>query len=186
MHHFDKSWALFLDRDGVINHRIPGDYVKSWDNFNFIPGSIKAIETLSDIFGRIFVVTNQAGIGKGLMTVEELNKVHKMLLKTVDLLDGRIDKIYHAPDAPTNPTNMRKPGIGMPLQAQFDFPEIRFEKSVMVGDSISDMEMGYRLGMIRVFIEGKGEDPSEFHPHFRFKSLYEFAKKALEVRKAAQ
>jgi histidinol-phosphate phosphatase family protein len=182
MFQFDKSWTLFLDRDGVINERIVGDYVKDWDSFNFIPGSIKAIESLSGIFGRVVVVTNQAGIGKKLMTEQDLFKVHKMLLKTVDLLDGRIDKIYHAPEAPHNPSDLRKPNIGMALQAQKDFPEINFSKSVMVGDSLSDMEMGHRLGMVKVFIEGKNEDPSAFQPDYQFKTLFDFAKKVMAER----
>jgi histidinol-phosphate phosphatase family protein len=178
MFQFDKSWTLFLDRDGVINERIVGDYVKDWDSFNFIPGSIKAIESLSGIFGRVVVVTNQAGIGKGLMTEQDLYKVHKMLLKTVDLLDGRIDRIYHA----HYPSDLRKPNIGMALQAQKDFPEINFSKSVMVGDSLSDMEMGHRLGMVKVFIEGKNEDPSPFQPNYQFKTLFDFAKKVMDER----
>ena len=182
MHKFDNTWTLFLDRDGVINERIPNDYVKDWDSFDFIPGSIKAIERLSSVFGRIVVVTNQAGIGKGLMTEQDLYLVHRMLLKTVDLLDGRIDKIYHAPNAPINPSPLRKPDTGMALQAKDDFPEINFSKSVIVGDSISDIEMGHRLGMIKVFIEGKNEDPHrllELKPDYQFKSLAEFAKKVI-------
>ena len=182
MHKFDNTWTLFLDRDGVINERIPNDYVKDWDSFDFIPGSIKAIERLSGVFGRIVVVTNQAGIGKGLMTEQDLYSVHRMLLKTVDLLDGRIDKIYHAPNAPDNPSPLRKPDTGMALQAKDDFPEINFSKSVIVGDSISDIEMGHRLGMIKVFIEGKDEHPHqllELKPDYQFKSLAEFAKKVV-------
>lgn len=182
MHKFDHTWTLFLDRDGVINERLPGEYVKDWDGFDFIPGSIKAIERLSAVFGRIIVVTNQAGIGKGLMTEDDLFQIHRMLLKTVDLLDGRIDKIYHAPDKPDKPTSMRKPGTGMALQAQKDFPEINFVKSVIVGDSVSDMKLGHQLGMIKVFIDGKDEHPdhiTECNPHYQFKSLSEFAKKVM-------
>lgn len=175
MHFFDKSWTLFLDRDGVINERIPGDYVKDWDKFDFIPGSIKAIERFADIFGIIVVVTNQAGIGKGLMTEKQLKEVHRQFLKTIDLLDGRIDKIYHCPDKPDAKSPNRKPETGMALQAKADFPEIDFSKSVIVGDSNSDMDFGKRLGMTRIFIEGKKEDPSVFEPHFTFKTLKEFA-----------
>jgi histidinol-phosphate phosphatase family protein len=180
MYFFDKSWTLFLDRDGVINERIPGEYVKDWDQFDFIPGSIKAIEKFADIFGIIVVVTNQAGIGKGLMTEAQLHEVHKQMLKTVRLLDGRIDKVYYAPDNSNQPSMLRKPNVGMALQAQNDFPEIDFSRSIMVGDSLSDMEFGYNLGMVKVFIEGKGEDPSAFEPHFRFKNLSDFSKHILQ------
>jgi D-glycero-D-manno-heptose 1,7-bisphosphate phosphatase len=172
---FDKTWTLFLDRDGVINSRVAGEYISDWDDFDFIPGSIKAIEKFSDIFGRIVVVTNQAGIGKGLMTEKQLHEVHRQFLKTIDLLDGRIDKIYYCPDKPDSKSPNRKPETGMAMQAKADFPEIDFSKSVIVGDSISDMEFGKRLGMTLVFIEGKKEDPSVFAPHFTFKTLKAFA-----------
>lgn len=172
---FDKTWTLFLDRDGVINERTPGDYIKKWQDFVFLPNSLKAIEKLSTVFGRIVVVTNQAGIGKGLMTETSLKNIHHLMVKTINAQGGRIDKIYYAPDLPIQPSNNRKPGTGMPLEAQKDFPEINFHRSVIVGDSNSDMEMGDRLGMIKVFIEGKGEDSSIWQPHFRFASLAAFA-----------
>ena len=96
-------------------------------------------------------------------------------MKTIDLLDGRIDKIYYCPDAPDSNSPNRKPETGMALQAKADFPHIDFSKSVMVGDSNSDMDFGKRLGMTLVFIEGKKEDPSVFAPDFTFKTLKEFA-----------
>ncbi len=172
---FDNSWTLFLDRDGVINEREEDGYITDVKDFSFVVGSIKAIEKLSNIFGRIVVVTNQAGIGKGLMTEKQLQKIHQHLLKTIDLLDGRIDKIYHCPDKPDVNSPNRKPETGMALQAKADFPEIDFSRSVIVGDSISDMEFGARLGMVKVFIEGKDEDPSVMKPDFQFDSLKSFA-----------
>jgi D-glycero-D-manno-heptose 1,7-bisphosphate phosphatase len=175
MKKFDNSWTLFLDRDGVINSRVEDGYISDWEDFDFITGSIKAIEKLSGIFGHVVVVTNQAGIGKGLMTEKQLKEVHRQFLKTIDLLDGRIDKIYHCPDKPDANSPNRKPETGMALQAKADFPDIDFSKSVMVGDSNSDMDFGKRLGMTLVFIEGKKEDPSVFAPNFTFRTLKEFA-----------
>jgi histidinol-phosphate phosphatase family protein len=172
---FDKTWTLFLDRDGVINERKTGEYVTKWTDFTFIPDTLKAIEKLSGIFGRIIVVTNQAGIGKKLMTEARLARIHHLMVKNITEQGGRIDKVYFAPDLPINPSNKRKPGTGMPLDAQKDFSEIQFPLSVMVGDSNSDMEMADKLGMVKVFIEGKGEDPSAFQPHFRFNTLWDFA-----------
>ncbi len=75
----DESWTLFLDRDGVINRRLMGDYVKSLDEFEILPGVLGAIKNFSKKFGRIVIVTNQQGIGKGLMTNEDLNAVHQYL-----------------------------------------------------------------------------------------------------------
>jgi histidinol-phosphate phosphatase family protein len=172
---FDNTWTLFLDRDGVINEREEGGYIKKVDDFSFVPGTIKAMEKLNNIFGRIVVVTNQAGIGKGLMTEKDLQLVHRHMLKTFDLLDGRVDKIYHCPDKPEAKSPNRKPEIGMAMQAKADFPEIEFSRSVIVGDSLSDMAFGAKLGMLKVFIEGKGEDPSVAKPDFQFASLKDFA-----------
>ena len=171
----DKTWTLFLDRDGVINERTPNDYIKKWDEFSFIPGSIKALEKLSGMFGRIVVVTNQAGVGKGLMTEKDLKEVHRLMLKTINLLDGRIDKIYAATSHPEQDVDkMRKPHTGMALSAKKDFPDIDFSKSIIVGDSVGDMQFGKSTGMKTVFVEGKGEDPSSVSPDYVVTSLKDF------------
>ncbi|MCE3260638.1 MAG: family hydrolase [Bacteroidetes bacterium] len=169
----NKSWSLFLDRDGVINKKIDNDYVKHWIDFEFIEGSFHALKTLNGIFGKIVVVTNQQGIGKGLYRTEDLELIHKNMIYELTYLGGRIDKVYFSPylDAEKHPT--RKPGTGMALQAQKDFPQIDFSKSIIVGDSMSDMEFGRALGMKTVFIAPeKKEDPRiDFH----FKSLLQFS-----------
>lgn len=148
----EKGWSLFLDRDGVINTRIPDDYVMSLDEFIFIPGVLNAMKLLSEYFNRIVVVSNQQGVGKGLMTEDMLNNIHKHMISEVKHAGGRIDKVYFCPDLRESRSLMRKPNIGMGLRARKDFPEIRFTNSVMVGDSISDMRFGKRLGMTTVFI----------------------------------
>ena len=77
----NHSWTLFLDRDGVINQRIKGGYVTSWNKFECLDGVEEAISILSGIFSRIIVVTNQQGIGKGLMTVDQLAGIHQKIYK---------------------------------------------------------------------------------------------------------
>jgi HAD superfamily hydrolase (TIGR01662 family) len=72
----DKNWTLFLDRDGVINLHFPKDYVKTWNEFFFLEGAIDAIKQLTKQFGKIVVVTNQQGVGKGKMTEETLQNIH--------------------------------------------------------------------------------------------------------------
>jgi histidinol-phosphate phosphatase family protein len=148
----EKGWSLFLDRDGVINTRIADDYVMSIEQFSFIPGVLEAFRHLTEYFGRIVVVSNQQGIGKGLMTESILNKIHAHMIREVEQAGGRIDKVYFCPELRESFSFMRKPNIGMGLRAHKDFPDIRFVKSVMVGDSISDMRFGKRLGMLTVFI----------------------------------
>jgi len=167
-----KDWTLFLDRDGVINKRLPDEYVKIPTEFEFFEGVIESICILSGIFNRILVVTNQQGIGKKLMTEEELANVHNQMITTILLAGGRIDKVYFCPDLASDSENCRKPNSFMARQAQQDFPEIDFTKSVMIGDSSTDIEFGFRLGMTTVFV-GKTEIPS--HTDFVFSALEVFA-----------
>ena len=154
---FDKSWTLFLDRDGVINHRIPGAYVRHWEEFEFMENVPKAIAIFSKIFGRIVVVTNQQGIGKGLMTSEELVALHDKMYREIMKAGGRIDAVYFCPKLATENPICRKPEVGMAYQAQRNFPEIDFKKSVMVGDSLSDMGFGSKVGMWNVLVETNEE-----------------------------
>ena len=148
----EKGWSLFLDRDGVINTRIPNEYVMNIEQFSFIPGVKDAFQSLSAYFGRIVVVSNQQGIGKALMTEATLNIIHTRMIRELVQVNGRIDKVYFCPDLMESNSLMRKPNIGMGLKARKDFPDIRYANSVMVGDSISDMRFGKRLGMLTVFI----------------------------------
>ena len=148
----DNTWALFLDRDGVINKKIDNDYVKHSTEFEFIDGVLVALKKLNAIFGKIVIVTNQQGIGKGLMRAEDLELIHNNMLYEVNYFGGRIDKVYFSPYLASDNHPTRKPSIGMALQAQKDFPEIDFKKSIIVGDSVSDMEFGKKAGMITVFI----------------------------------
>ena len=159
----DKSWTLFLDRDGVINLHFPKDYVKNWNEFFFLEGAIDAIVRLSNEFGKIIVVTNQQGVAKGKMTEEMLRIIHINMLSEIEAAGGRIDSIYAATVlADNDPEGIRKPRIGMAMQAQKDFPEIDFAKAVIVGDSITDMQFGRNAGMFTVLVSDKeGSDVVE-------------------------
>jgi histidinol-phosphate phosphatase family protein len=168
----DKTWTLFLDRDGVINERIHGDYVKTVDEFRFIPGAKEAIAKLAQHFGKIIVVTNQQGIGKGLYTHDELAVIHNYLKKEAESAGGRIDAIFYAPNLASENSSLRKPGIGMALNAQKIFPQIDFPKSVMVGDTESDMQFARNAGMKAVFCCPNNEPVSA---DVRVSSLAEFA-----------
>ena len=148
----DTSWTLFLDRDGVINKKLEGDYVKSTDEFEFLPYALEAIKLFSSRFHKVVIVTNQQGVSKCLMTENDLHKVHQHLLQKVQNFGGRIDAIYHAPQLAEENSIMRKPNIGMALQAKEEFPSIDFKKSIMVGDSISEMDFAQNTNMFAVLI----------------------------------
>jgi histidinol-phosphate phosphatase family protein len=154
----DKTWTLFLDRDGVINLHYPNDYVKTWDEFYFLEGALDAIKSLSEIFRRIIVVTNQQGVGKELMSAEDLQLIHDEMLKEVRKYGGRLHAIYAATDlVEKDVKELRKPKTGMARKAKKDFPEIDFSKAIMVGDSLSDMQFGKAAGMITVFVGDKNK-----------------------------
>lgn len=150
----DKSWTLFLDRDGVLNVENPGTYVTSWEEFVFCDGVLDALQTLNNIFGNIFIVTNQRGVGRGVMSFETLIDIHSRMNAAILASGGRIDKIY-ACTAVSDEDHNRKPNVGMAIQAKEDFPEVDYKKSVMVGNSMSDMEFGKRLSMHTVFLTTK-------------------------------
>jgi D-glycero-D-manno-heptose 1,7-bisphosphate phosphatase len=148
----DASWTLFLDRDGVLNEEKENDYIRNKDEFVFYPNVLQAIEKASKCFGSIILVTNQRGVGRGLMTEEHLREIHAFMLDEIQQTGGRIDGIYYAPSIDKDDF-LRKPNIGMGLQAQDDNPNIDFKKSIMVGNNLSDMEFGKRLNMYTVFVE---------------------------------
>jgi D-glycero-D-manno-heptose 1,7-bisphosphate phosphatase len=154
-HNIDKTWSLFLDRDGVINTELPADYVKNWTEFEWRTNTLQALKILKTLFGQILVVTNQRGVGLGKMDIIALNTIHKNMTNEIEKMGGRIDKIYYSTDTDKANSTTRKPAIGMGMQAQLDFPAIDFKKSIMVGNSMSDMQFGRNLGMINVFIDDK-------------------------------
>ena len=152
----DKNWTLFLDRDGVINVESVGSYITTWSEFQFHDGVLDAIRSLSEIFGKIVVVTNQRGVSKGIMNIETLRDIHSNMRHVVADNGGRIDKVYSC-TAMSDADHNRKPNTGMGIQAQQDFPDIDFKQSIMVGNSLSDMEFGKRLAMHTVFLTTKYE-----------------------------
>ena len=169
----DKSWTLFLDRDGVINVRLIDDYVKNINEFEFLSGVLEAFKIFAEKFGRIIIITNQQGVGKGLMTLQDVDSVHDFMKKEITKAKGRVDAIYVCPQLKSDPNNFRKPSPRMAYMAQHDFPEIDFDKSVMIGDSNSDIEFGKNAGMYTILI---GEEPVKCKPDSRFESLLKFAK----------
>jgi D-glycero-D-manno-heptose 1,7-bisphosphate phosphatase len=172
----DKTWTLFLDRDGVINEEKRGSYVLHRGEFIFYENVPEALKILADVFGIIVMVTNQKGVGKGLMTLNDLEDVHLYMQEGITAAGGRIDKIFYCTDLDENSPN-RKPNHGMALQAKELYPQIDFNKTIMVGNKLSDMRFGRNAGMFTVYIATT--DPETPFPHelvdARFETLYEFA-----------
>ncbi|MCU0371315.1 MAG: HAD-IIIA family hydrolase [Bacteroidales bacterium] len=170
---FTREWSLFLDRDGVISLRIMDGYVTTWEDFHFIDGVLDAMADLSRIFGHIFIVSNQQGVGKGRMSAESLKKIDNLMKQEITRRRGRIDASYYSPYLESENHPDRKPGTGMGLKAKSEFPSVDFSRSVMVGDSESDIEFGKKLGMITVLISD--EEKLTGLADFRFRSLIDFS-----------
>ncbi|MDQ1083253.1 MULTISPECIES: HAD-IIIA family hydrolase [Microbacterium] len=157
------DWCLFLDRDGVINTRIMGGYVRSWSEFAFAPGALDALAVLAAWAPRIVVVTNQQGVGKGLMSGDDLAAIHGRMTQAIAAAGGRIDAVEVCPHLDAAQCPCRKPQPGMATRYLRAHPEVLGSASVMVGDTESDIEMGRRLGTLtggcRTVRIGPGVDP---------------------------
>lgn len=173
----DKSWTLFLDRDGVINEDKVGSYIFNADEFFFMEGSPELFHKLAQKFGRIIVVTNQRGVGRGLMSEEDLAAIHNKMVLAVNNAGGKIDGIYFAPSI-HNDNPLRKPNPGMVFKAKADFPDIDLSKSIMIGNKHSDMLLGKNAGMYTIFVATTNPEVPFPHPdiNLRFEQLADFAK----------
>lgn len=149
--------TIFLDRDGVLNEKMPEErYVTTWSEFHLLPGVPEAIARLNRGGLRVIVVSNQRGIALGLYSAPDVAAIHAELLKVLRAGGAQIDGFYFCPHDKKQ-CDCRKPLPGLFEQARRDFPDITAETSLMIGDSISDIEFGKRLGMRTVFLEGNLE-----------------------------
>ena len=144
--------SIFLDRDGVINKKLIGEYVKTLEEFEILPGVKEAIKKFHDLGYLVIVITNQQGIGKGLMTEEDLKKIHEYMVKELEY----IDDIFYCPHL-EGTCDCRKPRPGMLLKAQEKW-NIDFSKSWMIGDDDRDVLCGKSVGCKTIKI---GEDKNK-------------------------
>lgn len=155
--------AVFLDRDGTIN--VDHGYVFRAGQFEFIPGAPEAIGRLKDAGYLVIVVTNQAGIARGLYGEAEVHELHRHLNRELERYGGVIDAYYYCPHHPEKGIEpyrrecaCRKPSPGMLLQAAADF-SLDVGGSFLVGDKLSDIEAGLAAGCVSILVEtGYGAD----------------------------
>ena len=149
--------AVLLDRDGVLNEKMPeGQYVARWEQFRVLPGVPEALRRLNEAGVLAIVVSNQRGIARGLYTAAEVAAIHAKFQQLLERAGAHIDGFFICPHD-KGECNCRKPLPGLFEQAVAQFPEITAETSAMIGDSLSDVEFGWRLGMRTVFVEGDRE-----------------------------
>jgi D-glycero-D-manno-heptose 1,7-bisphosphate phosphatase len=142
--------TIFLDRDGVINENRP-DYVKNWNEFRFLPGSKEAIAELTRAGHRIVVCTNQAGIARGIFSIETLEDIHRRMIAEIEEAGGRIERVYYCPHGKDENCACRKPRPGMLLQAR-DQLGIDMDDAIFIGDGIGDINAALAAGAHPVLV----------------------------------
>lgn len=146
---------VFLDRDGVINE-FPGNgkYVTKVKDFRFLPRTLRAIRMLTETGHTLFVVSNQAGVGRGLFTQDKLDRITAKMLKSVARAGGEIQKVYYCIHRPDTGCSCRKPGIGSVDKAfQSVNRTLRSARhAFFVGDTKADIETGYNAGCRTIFV----------------------------------
>lgn len=155
--------VVFLDRDGVINEN-RNDHVKSWDEFHFIPGSLHAIRMLREAGIPVFVVTNQAAIGRGLLSRSMLEDMHACMQTQVLRSGGRIHDIRYCPHLPTEACTCRKPQPGMILDLA-KLWHVDLTSAYLVGDALTDIEAATMAGCRSILVKtGRGAEQLEQLP----------------------
>ncbi len=162
---------VFLDRDGVINKRLVGNYVKSWEEFEFLPGVLGSLKRLAMGGWRVIIISNQSGIGRGLMSHEDLETVHRKMTRRIEEAGGAVEKIYVCPHHPDDSCSCRKPQPGNLLKAAEEY-NIDLSLCFFIGDSPTDIEAGNRAGCITIQVGASDVPPEKIaKPRYRAKNL---------------
>ncbi|MBV9849703.1 MAG: HAD family hydrolase [Armatimonadetes bacterium] len=142
-----KISGVFLDRDGVLNPHIPGGYLLSADELVVLPGVARAVRRLNDVGLLVIVISNQQGVGKGLMTMDDLIAIERRMEEALAQEAGaRIDRCYYSTELASANSPRRKPGPGMLLEAARDFG-LSLAETVFAGDSPTDIQAGHAAGV---------------------------------------
>ena len=162
---------LIVDRDGVINEE-SASYIKTPDEWHPLPGSLEALAMASQMGLRVFVVSNQSGIARGLIDVGQVQRIHSRLISEVQRLGGRIEAILYCPHAPDANCRCRKPQPGM-LEAIAQRTGAPLHDAIFVGDRLSDLEAARAVGARAVLVEtGHGLDTLSKLPAHERLSVY--------------
>jgi len=177
--------AIFLDRDGTISHD-PYGYINSLSDYKFFEYTFEALELFNKYTDKFIIVTNQSGLSSGKIDIENLEEINVFIYKEFEKRDLPLKKIYFAENYDESYHSMRKPGIGMFSKAKEEF-DIDLSKSLMIGDSIVDMQVGDRLDMKTIFLltgfgqEYLSEVEEKCNPNFIANDLLHAAKEITSI-----
>ncbi len=148
--------AIFLDRDGVIIEN-QDHYVRSWQDVVFLQGALEALARLKETPYKIFVITNQSAVGRGIITLAEAQAINTQFLQVIHEYGGRIDDIYMCVHAPPQGCDCRKPRPGLIMQAVSEH-SLDLNRSLLVGDALTDIQAGQNAGVsINILVKtGRG------------------------------
>jgi len=175
---------IFLDRDGVINRDpawVGKDYITSWEEFQFLPGALEAIRKLTDNGYKVAVISNQAGVGRGVYTKEKLDEITGKMLKEIENSGGEIHSVQYCIHKKEDNCGCRKPQAGMFKKAAADL-KVDFAKTYFIGDTKQDMEAGRNIGARTILVlsgkvkEKRETEDWEAKPDFIKKNLMEAVK----------
>ena len=181
---------ILLDRDGVINRRIPDGYVTSWEQFEFLPRSLDALRLLAESGYKAIVVSNQACVGKGLIIAEELAQLTRRFVDAVLKNGGRIYDVYYCPHRAEDRCEYRKPNPGLLRRAQQEHGFV-FAQTFLIGDSERDLMAAHEVGCPAVLVAGGTSSdfdaPSAPHrPRATVPDLYQGVQFILESRQSGK
>ena len=149
--------AVFLDRDGVINENRP-DHVKSWAEFQFIPGAPEAVARLSAAGIQVFVITNQAVINRGIVSRSTIDDINHRMVAELERRGARIEAVAYCPHRPEDHCQCRKPQPGLLLDLAHRY-SLNLGDTAVVGDALSDIEAGQAAGCQTVLVlTGRGRE----------------------------
>ncbi len=181
-----RDWCLFVDRDGVINRRVVGDYVRRWQDFEWLPGARRALGELRRWVPHLVVVTNQQGVGKGLMSLDDVAGIHRRIQTELESEDAVIDAFQVCPHLESACCACRKPKPGLVLEWLEQHHRTDASLSIMVGDSRSDQELAGNVATatggcvsIAVGLQSADDPPADAV----FDSLWDFAVAVGHARK---
>jgi D-glycero-D-manno-heptose 1,7-bisphosphate phosphatase len=142
---------VLLDRDGVINRRIMGGYVTCWEKFVFLPGALDALRLLREKDYHAIVVSNQQGVGKGLMSAADLEEITRKFVAEVEAQGGRIREVYYCTHGAQEDCPCRKPKPGLLRRAQAEH-HFAFQHTFLIGDSESDLRAAQAVGCPAIMV----------------------------------
>lgn len=179
--------AIFLDRDGVINENLDGGYISKWCEFRFLAKAKEATKVLTDANWDIIIISNQAGVDKGIMSAQAVEDINIRMVNEIECAGGRVKAVYYCPHRPDENCECRKPKPGMLLRAAREYG-VGLSESYLIGDSITDIQAGAQVGCATILVrtgQGKrylqriGEQP--VNPDYVVSDLYEAVKLVLTL-----